>query len=63
MVRVLGVARELQELSGPADALQLRAEHSLDLAAASLAVRLVITNALDAEVSGAVIKCGPALPS
>ena len=59
MVRVLGLARDAQELSGPADALQVRAEHSLDLAAGSLAVRLVITNALDVEVTGAVVKCAP----
>ena len=56
LVRALGVSSEQEELSGPADALQVRAQHTLDQASGSLSVRLVLTNTLDAEINGAVAR-------
>ena len=52
LVRGLGASSDQQELSGPADALHVRAQHSLDQSTGSLAVRLVLTNTLDAEING-----------
>ena len=55
MIRGLGVSSQQQQLSGPADALQVRAQHSVNQADGSLPVRLVITNMLVAVITGALI--------